>query len=69
MGKEEEEKNVQGAIVVHDKDDRSRKRKLLDASSGAAWGANSYSVAKINSFKESGNDPGFDDFGRYKWPL
>ncbi|BBN18674.1 DNA repair protein REV1 [Marchantia polymorpha subsp. ruderalis] len=65
MGKEEEEKNVQGAIVVHDKDDRSRKRKLLDASSGAAWGANSYSVAKINSFKESGNDPGFDDFGRY----
>ncbi|OAE22001.1 hypothetical protein AXG93_4804s1060 [Marchantia polymorpha subsp. ruderalis] len=65
MGKEEEEKNVQGAIVVHDKDDRSRKRKLLDASSGAAWGANSYSVAKINSFKESANDPGFDDFGRY----
>ncbi|KAL3677374.1 hypothetical protein R1sor_027322 [Riccia sorocarpa] len=63
----EKDKGQELAVIPSEKaqQDRSRKRKILEAATGTAWGATSYSVAKIASFKEGANDPGFDDFGRY----
>ncbi|KAL2609061.1 hypothetical protein R1flu_027634 [Riccia fluitans] len=63
----EEDKIQQLAVIPaeKEKDNRLRKRKILEAATGTAWGAKSYSAAKITSFKEGSNDPGYDDFGRY----